>query len=150
MVTRIFTAVLCLVVMTSLPAMASYCGPMGCPPQKDMAPPMPGFQPMPMQAAMPVPGPMMGAPNCPPPCPPPMCGPKQGDGFNPLSAIFSVITFPFRLLGGLSSNNCQPMCPPPSCVPMCAPQCGPPPITKCKPEGLPKRASAVKYSPMGY
>jgi hypothetical protein len=154
MVTRIFYSVLCLAIIMAFTnpgiSEAAYCGPNGCAPVNFRAP-APGPMPMPM----PVPGPAMGPapmgclPNCPPPCPPPACGPTMGSGFNPLSAIFSVIAFPFKLIGGAFSNRqeCAPMmCPPPGCMPMCMPNCGPQPITKCK---APKRA-AFAPGPMGY
>lgn len=135
MVARILSLVVCLSVVLAvtnpIPAIAAYCGPTGCPPQKiPVYPPMPAFP-----AAKIGPAPMSCMPNClpacPPPCPPPGYGPPPGTGFNPLSAIFSAITLPFRLIAGaMNRGNYQPpmYCPPPGCMPMCAP-----PATKVKP-----------------
>ncbi len=134
-------------------AQASPCGPQMCaPPLKVPVYGRPGMPPMP-------PGPMMAGPamagprplpGCLPPCPPPACGLNEG-GFNPASALFSVITFPFRVIAGIFSKrqSCEPpMCMPSGCAPM-MPPCGPPPVTKCKP-GPMHGGTAYGYSPMGY
>lgn len=158
MVTRILYLLLTLAVLMALanPAASSaaYCGPMGCPPPKvAFNGPVPAPAPMPalsMPGPVCRPAPMACMPNCAPTCAPPTCGPSTGCGFNPVSAIFSVIAFPFKLIGGIFSGrqDCRPaMCPPPCCMPMMSmPDCGPAPITKCKPAGR----AAMAPGPMGY
>ncbi len=144
MVTRILYVVALfaalLVLAAPVVSNASYCGPSGCAPRYPMQAPA---MAMPGPPTVMGPAPMACMPSCPPPCAPPPCGP-QVSGFNPLSAVFSVITLPFRLIGGAFSSrqSCQPaFCPPPGCMPMCPPpMCGPQPIAKCKP---------VKSSRMG-
>ncbi len=133
-------------------AQANPCGPEMCaPPLKVPVYGRPGM--MPMQPGAPMPGPAMAGPRpagCLPPCPMPACGPDEG-GFNPISALFSAITFPFRMIGSAFSKrqSCEPpTCMPAGCAPMMAP-CGPPPVTKCKP-GPMQKGAAYGYSPMGY
>ena len=137
-------------------AQAAHCGPDFCaPPMKVPVYGHPGAGMQPMPPGMPMRGPQMAGPRpmagcCPPPCPPPACGPAE-EGFHPVRALFSVITFPFRMIGSAFSKRqgCeQPTCMPAGCVPM-MPACGPPPISKCKPGPMPK-AAAFGYSPMGY
>jgi hypothetical protein len=130
MVTRIVCLVACVAVLlavTHVPANAAYCGPMGCPPQVPVCgPPAPVCPPAPCG-----PAPMSCMPNTLPVCRPPAYQPPSGCGFNPLRAVFSVITFPFRLIAGaMNRQDCQPpmCCPPPPCMPVCAP-----PAVKCKP-----------------
>lgn len=84
-------------------------------------------------------------PSCPPPCPPMACQPDCRPGFNPLSALVGLVTFPYRVLSGIFARGeeCPPPCPPPNCMPMCPPQYGPacpPPVVKCKPQGMPTAA----------
>ncbi len=158
MVTRIikivvFTAVFVAMINPDV-SNAGYCAPTGCPPKVTYAAPFPGPGPMP---GMGMPGPVMGpapsgcVPSCPPPCPPPACGPSMSSGFNPLTALFSVVALPFKLIGSCfaSQQDCMPpMCPPPGCMPMCGPppNCGPQPIVKCKPP----RNAMLGHGPMGY
>jgi hypothetical protein len=134
MVTRIVCLVGCLTVLlavTQVPANAAYCGPMGCQPQVPVCgPPAPVCPPAPCG-----PSAMSCMPNCPPPCacPPSMCQQRSGCGFNPLRAVFSVITFPFRLIArAVNRQDCQPQppmyCPPPGCMPVYSP-----PAVKCRP-----------------
>lgn len=95
-------------------------------------------------------GPLSAMPNCPPPCPPPTCGQNRGTGFNPLSTLFSVVTAPFRWIGGCFAGGSKcgpPPCIPPTCMPMMPPQCMPMGPVKCKPEGMSGRA-AVYMPPM--
>jgi hypothetical protein len=157
--TRSLLFAIVVLVFSIVNAHASYCGPNGC------APPM-------MRPALSMPAPMPGpmhAVNCPPPCPPPMCAPPtcappscgpamcgqaSGGGFNPFAALFSLVTAPFRIIGGLvpGRTTCAPpMCPPPGCMPVCMPDCGPAmaPITKVK---APARAaySPRAIPPLGY
>jgi hypothetical protein len=153
MVTRILrkvllSAALLLFVFSSV-AQASYCAPNACPPPQVVTRGPIMSMPAPPMAPMPCGPPMSCAPamNCPPPCPPPcptVCGPSM-NGFNPLSAIFSVLTLPFRLISARA--NYQPaMCAPP-CMPMPVPECGPQPISKVKPTA--KRAPTRTWRPMG-
>jgi hypothetical protein len=130
MVTRIVCLVACLAVLIAVahaPANAAYCGPMGCPPQVPACgPPAPACPPAPCG-----PAPMSCMPNSLPVCRPPAYEPPSGCGFNPLRAVLSAITLPFRLIAGaMNRQDCQPpmYCPPPGCMPMCAP-----PAVKCKP-----------------
>jgi hypothetical protein len=90
------------------------------------------------------PGPAANASNVMPPCPPPPYRLPAGCSFNPLSAVVSVLTLPFRLLGsavtGLGRHRAQP-CVPVQYMPM--PQCLPPcpqPMAKCRPVGMPTAA----------
>lgn len=126
---------------TAVPLKVPVYGPAGYPP--------PGA-PTPMAApVMAAPRPMMAAPMCPPPCAPPVCGPTTGVGFSPLSALVSVVTLPFRIIGGAVSSlrGCGPAaCPPVGCAPMMPPGCGPMPPVKCKPGPMPQ--AAIRYSPM--
>ncbi len=132
-------------------AQASYCGPGVC------APPLkvpvygnaaPGMMPPPPMAGPAMAGPRPMAGCFPQPCPPPSCGPDEG--FNPIAKLFSVITFPFRLIGSaFTKKQCeQNFCAPQGCMPL-APPCGPPPVTKCKP-GPMQKAPVFGYGPMGY
>jgi hypothetical protein len=148
MVVRFLMVCLCIGVVSGFSlspsvALASQCGPTGiCPPVKvPVARPMPMMPPpgVPMMAG---PGPMQCMPNCPPPCPPPACAPPACEGgFNPLSAIASVVTLPFRLIGQAVSKNRScgpPPCPPAGCYMPMPPPCGPmpvcvPPAVKCRP-----------------
>jgi len=154
------TVCLCLVGVLFLAASAAFAthgGPMptAAPlmvPVYGSAPPPPPF------AARTMPGAAMAAPRvmgpaaCSPPmCPPPACAPAYG-GFNPLSALVSVVTLPFKLIGGAVSalRPCpQPVCMPAGYVPMAPPSCGPPMNVgpaKCKP-GLASR-NTYGYAPM--
>ena len=109
----------------------------------------PGAMPGPAMAAPRVMGP---APCAPPMCAPPACGPASCEGFNPLSALVSIVTLPFRVIGGAVSalRPCpQPTCMPAGYVPMAPPSCGPPMNvgpTKCRP-GLASRTN-YGYAPM--
>ena len=165
MVLRITVIVaIALAVFATNPAISlgSYCGPDGCPPLRVQVRgpgmPMPG-------PAMAGPRPMAGMPGCapacpppcppmkcPPPCPPPACPPPSCkppcEGFNPLSAIFNLVTLPFRLFSGGAGCE-QPPCPPPACMPMMASPC-PPPIAKCKPERGYAPVPMKAMRPMGY
>lgn len=155
MVVRFFILCLCVGLVSGLfpdasAVAASQCGPTGiCPPVRVpvarpmMAPGMP-MMPPPGVPMMSGPGPMKCMPNCPPPCPPPACAPPAcGGGFNPLSAIASVVTLPFRLIGEAVSKarSCgPPPCPPGGYMPM-QPPCGPmpvcvPPVVKCRPAAM--------------
>jgi hypothetical protein len=152
-------------------SLGSYCGPDGCPPFRVQvgAPGMPmtgpamaGPRPMAaMQGCAPACPPPCPPMKCPPPCPPPACGPPACpppsckppcEGFNPLSAIFNLVTLPFRLFSGGAGQGCEPPCAPPACMPMMASPC-PPPIAKCKPEkgyGYAPAAPMRAMRPMGY
>lgn len=158
MVTRILRKVMLsaalLIIVFSSVAQGSYCAPNACPPPQVvsrgpiMSMPAPPMAPMPCGPAPMSCGPAM---NCPPPCPPPcptVCGPSM-NGFNPLSAIFSVLTLPFRLISGQVSAraNYQPACCPPPCMPMPVPDCGPQAISKVKPTA--NRAPTRTWRPMG-
>jgi hypothetical protein len=158
MVVRIFSLLVCLFLVLLVAGIAAtvnaaQCGPTGvCPPLRvpvgkhamfgpGPAGPIPSapFGPPMMSGAKPMPC----LPNCPPACPPPTCAPPAcRGGFNPLSAIFSAVTLPFRLIGEaiFKSRSCQPpACPPGGFYPMqppgCAPVCAPPAV-KCRPNPL--------------
>jgi hypothetical protein len=158
MVVKMFSLLVCLSVVLAVAgiaatANAAQCGPAGCPPLKVPVGKPAIFGPGPAGPMPPVPfGPpmMSGAkqmpcmPNCPPACPPPTCAPPPAceGGFNPLSAIFSAVTLPFRLIGGAISKarSCEPpACAPGGFYPMqppgCAPVCAPPAV-KCRPNPL--------------
>ena len=158
MVVRMFSLLVCLslvllVAGITATANAVQCGPTGaCPPLKVPVgkPAMFGHGPAGPVHPVPFGPPMMSGakpmpclPNCPPACPPPTCAPTACEGgFNPLSAIFSAVTLPFRLIGEAisRSRSCQPpACPPGGFYPMqppgCAPVCAPPAV-KCRPNPL--------------
>lgn len=154
------TVCLCLVAAILLAASAVFAahgGPMpqaaplmvpvygAAPPPRPFAP---GNMPGPAMAAPRVMGPAACAP---PMCPPPACAPPC-EGFNPLSALVSIVTLPFKLIGGAVSSlkPCpQPTCMPMGYVPMAPPSCGPPVNVgpaKCR-AGLASRNS-YGYAPM--
>lgn len=154
--------VICIGLLMVLPfvavssSQAAHCGPDFCaPPMKAPMYGKPGAGMSPLPLGAPMGGPAMAGPRpmagyCAPPCAPPACEPAVG-GFNPISALFSAITFPFRLIGSAFTKRqgCEPpTCMPAGCVPM-MPPCGPPPIAKCKPGAMP-RPAAFGYSPMGH
>lgn len=143
---------------------AAYPGPAPACPPPTVVPVGPGF--VTSGPAMAMPRPMSCAPACPPPCPPPcapacpppcgpaMCEPPCQTGFSPMSAVWGIVSLPFKLIGGIFSNrqacNEMPACPPSCCVPMLPPPCGPvcAPITKVKPQRrMPSRAAA-HHAPM--
>lgn len=125
-----------------------------CPP--NVVPVGPGF--VTTGPSMAMPRPMNCGPACPPPCPPPcaptMCEPSCDTGFSPLSAVWGMVSLPFRMIGGLFSSRkdccAAPMCAPSCCMPMLPPPCGPmcAPITKCKPARMPRAVSHHAPMPM--
>jgi len=141
---------------------AAYCGPDGnCVPLKVRVP-MSGPAMLPPGSGQLLGAPAMAGPRplscmpacppaCPPPCPPPSCEPPScGTGFNPLSAVVGMVTLPFKLIGNMVSRfrSCDtPSCAPACCVPMMPPPCMPmcaPAVAKCKPQGMPSRASNMQ------
>jgi hypothetical protein len=131
---------------------AAYPGPAPACPPPAVVPVGPGF--VTTGPAMAMPRPMSCAPACPPPCAPAMCEPPCQSGFSPLSAVWGMVSLPFKFIGGLFGSkqacNEMPMCPPQCCMPMLPPTCGPvcAPITKVKPQRrMPSRA-ASHHAPM--
>jgi hypothetical protein len=124
-----------------MPGSVPTCGP-------SVVPVGPGF--VTTGPAMAMPRPMSCMPACPPPCPPScgpaMCEPPCETGFSPLSAVWGMVSLPFKLIGGIfgGKRDCGavPMCPPSCCMPMLPPPCGPvcAPITKVKPARMPRAA----------
>jgi len=65
--------------------------------------------------------------NCPPALPRPSRRASDSPPSGPLSALFSVVSFPFRMLSGASAKEPDyqpPVCPPPLCAPMKPPSGG--------------------------
>ncbi len=156
----------CVLLALNVPvAQAAYRGPARgvpmCAPQ--VVPVGPGF--VTTGPAMAMPRQMSCMPACPPPCPPqcgpmmcqPPCGPTMcqppcDTGFSPLSAVWGMVTLPFKMIGGLfaSKRTCDaaPMCPSSYCMPMLPPPCGPvcAPVTKVKRPRMPR--AAYRHAPM--
>jgi hypothetical protein len=156
-----------LLALHGAPAQAAYRGPAGGVPFNSPAPgpnvvPVgPGFvvagpamaMPRPMSCMPACPPPC--APGCPPPCMPPCgppsCAPDCQPGFNPLSAVWGMVSLPFKLIGGMfsSKKDCDIplMCPPSCCMPMLPPQCAAcPPVAKVKAPKGPR--AAYRHVPM--
>lgn len=89
--------------------------------------------------------------NCPPALPRPPAGASDSSSSGPLSALYSVVSFPFRLLSGHVSRGSgyePPVYPPPLCAPMKPPSSGPfcvPSAAGRGPDGLYR--AAYGYSP---
>jgi hypothetical protein len=66
----------------------------------------------------------------------------QDSSSGPLSALYSVVSYPFRMLSGSGTGrpgHKQRICPPPICTPMKPPVCGPvclPSSAGSQPDGL--------------
>ncbi len=89
--------------------------------------------------------------NSPPAVPRPSRRASDSRSAGPLSALYSLVSYPIRMLSGADSRQSRyepPVSPPPVCVPMKPPSGGPeymPSAAKRWPDGLHK--SAYGYSP---